>query len=189
MLFSMMMVELWGLQSKQLRRTGPAPSWLLWAVSSQGLSISKDRDLTTSLGPCSHVWPLSLGKTKSECLPFCNSYPQPLISLPCTAEEASGSAFSTPSVRQLKAAVRTLLRVSFSPGSTECFPSASRKHTGVNQRLQEDHFFGLSPWLLFPSQAGKAGRSCHSLLTSGAWTSTDEKCKDSYCCCPIISLK
>lgn len=62
LMFSTMVVKLWGLQSKPLQMTGPAQSWLPGAVSSQGLNISEDRHFTTSLGPCSHVRPLLLVK-------------------------------------------------------------------------------------------------------------------------------
>lgn len=198
MLLPTMVVELWGLQSKPLHRTGPAHSWLLRAVSSQGLNTCEDGHFTASLRPPSHVWPLSLGEKNSEYLPFCNLYPQPLISLLCTAEKS----LALPSLHPLSGSWSQQWGLPWewvSPWASPLeTPSVSPVFPGSTQESIRDsgrtislgcskNAAAISPWLLFPSQVGEAG--CSSLLTLGAWASADKKLKDFYCCCPIISLK
>lgn len=192
-----MVVELWGLHSKPLHKTGPALSSLLKAVSSQGLNTFEDGDFTTSSGPRFHVWTFSLGG-EIWVAPFLQlvSTVSHLIAMFCWEE--SGSAFSIPSIRQLKPAdgsswewvslwvssLETLSAPPVSPGGTrESIRDCERTIWAVPKTLLLHHpnYSSQTRW----EKQVTAG----SLLTSGAWTSTDDKLKDSHCCCLIISFR
>lgn len=167
MLFSTMAGELWGLQSKPLQRMGPAQPWLLRAVSSQGLDISEHGEFTASLDTCSHVWPLSQGRKNMG------------ISLSVTSIhhlfshgwEESVSAFPTPRSQAAEASSEAFPK-------SEFLPEFGLENT-VSYCLQESirdlrrTIALVITSTTLPKLGRKSGHSCHSLLPSGVWTSTD----------------
>lgn len=72
-----MVVELWGLQSKTQHRTGPVQSWMFRAVPSQILNLSNDGDFKASLelAPAYHYLSHITATKRAEKSTFLKSLP------------------------------------------------------------------------------------------------------------------